>query len=74
MHKPLPRDAGKLRRMTHDQLKAMFDAANETQAMIKFSYAELDRRLSALEESHRTVTETLADVQARLERLESPTH
>jgi SMC interacting uncharacterized protein involved in chromosome segregation len=48
--------------------------ANETQAMIKFSHAELDRRVSALEESHRTVTETLADMQARLDRLESSTH
>ena len=46
----------------------------ETQAMIKFSHAELDRRVRALEESQRTVDQTLADVQARLERLESSTH
>jgi hypothetical protein len=46
----------------------------DTQAMIKFSHAELDRRVRALEESQRTVDQTLADVQARLERLESSTH
>jgi uncharacterized coiled-coil DUF342 family protein len=46
----------------------------ETQAMIKFSHAELDRRVRALEGSQRTVEQTLADVQARLDRLESSTH
>jgi hypothetical protein len=45
----------------------------ETQAMVKFSHAELDRRVRALEESQRTTEQTLADVQARLERLESST-
>jgi uncharacterized protein YceH (UPF0502 family) len=39
----------------------------ETQAMIKFSHAELDRRLAKLEES-------FADLQARVERLESTPH
>lgn len=48
--------------------------ARETQAMITFSHAELDRRVRALEESHRSVEQTLADVQARLERLETSTH
>lgn len=39
----------------------------ETQAMIKFSHAELDRRVAKLEEA-------FADLQARVERLESTTH
>lgn len=46
----------------------------ETQAMFKFSHAELDRRVTVLEGSHRSMQETLTDVQARLERLEDPTH
>ena len=46
----------------------------ETQAMIKFSHAELDRRVSALEESHNTLEETVADLQKRVQRLESGTH
>ena len=41
--------------------------ATETQAMIKFSHAELDRRV-------RTLEEDVADLQARVERLESSTH
>lgn len=41
--------------------------AAETQAMIKFSHAELDRRF-------RTLEDTVADLQARVERLESTTH
>ena len=36
----------------------------DTQAMIKFSHAELDRRL-------RTLEEVVSDLQARVERLES---
>ncbi|HXG59315.1 MAG TPA: hypothetical protein VNL91_09865 [Thermoanaerobaculia bacterium] len=39
----------------------------ETQAMIKFSHAELDRRVRALEQA-------MADLQSRVERLESSTH
>ena len=39
----------------------------DTQAMIKFSHAELDRRIRTLEEG-------FADLQARVERLESSTH
>jgi hypothetical protein len=46
----------------------------ETQAMIKFSHSELDRRVTSLESAQRTTEETLADVQTRLERLESSTH
>jgi DNA repair exonuclease SbcCD ATPase subunit len=41
--------------------------AAETQAMIKFSHADLDRRL-------RTVEESVSDLQARVERIESSTH
>lgn len=39
---------------------------DETRAMIKFSHAELDRRMRTLEQG-------LADLQARVERLESGT-
>lgn len=39
----------------------------DTQAMIKFSHAELDRRVRALEEG-------LSGLQARVERLETSTH
>ena len=39
----------------------------ETQAMIKFSHAELDRRVRALELA-------IADLQTRVERLETTTH
>ena len=39
----------------------------ETQAMIKFSHAELDRRISKLEQA-------FADLQSRVERLETTTH
>lgn len=46
----------------------------ETQAMIKFSHAELDRRVRALEGSQRTLEESLTNLQARVERLESTTH
>jgi len=63
-----------LSRETADVRDVMRRGFAETQAMIKFSHAELDRRVSALEESQRTVDQTLADMQARLERLESSTH
>jgi len=46
----------------------------ETQAMIKFSHAELDRRMRTIEDSHRALEETVVDLQARVERLESSTH
>jgi uncharacterized protein (DUF3084 family) len=48
--------------------------AAETQAMIKFSHVELDRRVRTLEGSQRTLEEGLADLQVRVERLESSTH
>jgi len=48
--------------------------ATETQAMIKFSHSELDRRLRTLEDSHGKLGETVANLQARVERLEGSTH
>ena len=42
--------------------------------MIKFSHRELDRRMTVLEVSQRTLEDTVADLQARLERLEGSTH
>jgi hypothetical protein len=56
----LIREAGDIRK----EMRAGF---GETQAMIKFSHDELHRRVLSLEES-------LADLQARVERLESSTH
>jgi hypothetical protein len=47
--------------------------ALETQAMIKFSHVDLDRRVLALEESQRLLEQSLDDVQQRLQRLESIT-
>lgn len=46
----------------------------ETQAMIKFSHADLDHRMRTLEGTQRTLEEGFADLQARVERLESSTH
>lgn len=48
--------------------------AAETQAMIKFSHAEIDRRMRTLEESRSSLEEAVADLQARVGRLESSTH
>lgn len=41
--------------------------AAETQAMIKFSHVEIDRRMRSLEDA-------VADLQSRVERLEGSTH
>ena len=53
----------------------------EVRAMIKLSYAELDRRMQTLEVTQRGLEETqrrlediVSDLQTRVERLESPTH
>ncbi len=43
--------------------------AAETQAMIKFSHAEIDRRMRTLEESRRSLEDAVADLQARVDRL-----
>jgi chaperonin cofactor prefoldin len=50
------------------------DTARETQAMIRFSHAELDRRMRTLETTQRTLEDTVSDLQSRVERLESSTH
>jgi uncharacterized protein (UPF0335 family) len=58
-----------------DRLDAKVDALssdianefNEVRSMIKFSHHELDRRL-------RTLEDVVADLQSRVERLESSTH
>jgi hypothetical protein len=55
-----------------DQTATSLDAkidrtAAETQAMIKFSHVEIDRRM-------RTLEDAVADLQARVERLEGSTH
>src|SRR5437870_4632250 len=57
----------KLDRTATDIRDEMRRGFADTQAMIKFSHAELDRRLRMLEES-------VTDLQARVERLESSTH
>ncbi|MEO8380280.1 MAG: hypothetical protein ABI779_11505 [Acidobacteriota bacterium] len=46
----------------------------ETQAMIKFSHAEIDRRMRTLEERGRSLEDAVADLQARVGRLENSTH
>ncbi len=60
VHETLDREAANIR----DEMRRGFD---ETQSMIKFSHAELDRRVSKLEQA-------LVDLQARVERLETTTH
>jgi chromosome segregation ATPase len=57
----------KLEKTSANLAQRIEQTAAETQAMIKFSHAELDRRL-------RTVEESVSDLQARVERIESSTH
>jgi uncharacterized protein YceH (UPF0502 family) len=57
----------KLDRETDALREEMKRGFAETQAMIKFSHAELDRRVGRLEQA-------FADLQARVERLETTTH
>ena len=53
---------------TATNLDAKIDrTAAETQAMIKFSHVEIDRRMRSLEDA-------VADLQTRVERLEGSTH
>ena len=63
-----------LARTTAEFSERLERTAAEAQAMIKFSHAELDRRLRTLEDSHRALEETVTDLGARLERIESSTH
>ena len=55
---------GKLDRESQSIRDEMRRGFSETQAMIKFSHAELDRRLRALED-------VVSDLQSRVERLEA---
>ncbi len=64
----------KLSRETAAIREEMRRGFRDTQAMIKFSHDELQRRVQTLEENQRSVEQTLADMQARLERLEGSTH
>lgn len=64
----------KLDREAADIRQEMRQGFAETQAMIKFSHAELDRRVRTLEERHRSLEERLADLAARVEQLEASTH
>lgn len=63
-----------LRRETADIRLEMRTGFADTQAMIKFSHADLDRRVRVLESREQSFEATLADMQARLERLEASTH
>jgi hypothetical protein len=63
-----------LRRETADIREDMHRGFADTQAMIKFSHAELDRRVSALEEAQRSLEESVADLQARVQRIETGAH
>ena len=60
VNEKLDREAGDIR----DEMRRGFA---ETQAMIKFSHVEIDRRMRSLEDA-------VADLQARVERLEGSTH
>jgi predicted nucleic acid-binding Zn-ribbon protein len=58
-----------------DSLRSEMDEQfSEVKSMIKFSHAELDRRVRTLEETQRKLEDAVSDLQARVERLESPTH
>jgi hypothetical protein len=64
----------KLDNVKNELEERMEQGFTETQAMIKFSHAELDRRMRTLEENHRALEESLIDLVARVERLEGSTH
>lgn len=58
-----------------ERMEAKFElTASDTQAMIKFSHAELDRRVRSLEESRHALEETVTNLETRVERLESSSH
>lgn len=60
VNEKLDREAGDIR----EEMRRGFA---ETQAMIKFSHVEIDRRV-------RTLEEPVADLQSRVDRLEDSTH
>ena len=60
--------------MDENDFKRLLEvSAADTQAMIKFSPAELDRRIHAVEEKARTLEESVHRLQARMDRLEAMT-
>ena len=63
----------RLTREAADIRAAMNQGFADTQAMIKFSHAELDRRIHAVEEKARTLEESVHRLQARMDRLEAMT-
>jgi hypothetical protein len=64
----------KLEREASDIRQEMRTGFAETQAMIKFSHAELDRRVRTVEQNQRALEDALAALQSRVERLEGSTH
>lgn len=64
----------KLERETSDIRGEMRRGFTETQAMIKFSHAELDRRVVALEQGHQALEEKIERLEERVNRIESSTH
>jgi ubiquinone biosynthesis protein UbiJ len=64
----------KLDRETADIRDEMRRGFTETQSMMKFSHAELDRRVVALEHGHQTLEDKVERLEDRIERLESSTH
>lgn len=64
----------KLDRESADIRREMRIGFADTQAMIKFSHAELDRRVRTLEENQRTLEDSVTDLQSRVDRLEGSTH
>ena len=49
-------------------------SAAETQSMLKFSHSDLDRRVQSLEEAKSKHDDAIAQLEARVERIESTTH
>ena len=64
----------KLEREASDIRDEMRRGFAETQAMIKFSHAELDRRLVTLEHGHRSLEDKVDKLEERIDRIESSTH
>ena len=63
----------RLEREAADIRAEMRQGFADTQAMIKFSHAELDRRIHAVEDRARTLEENVIRLQARMDRLEAMT-
>ncbi len=64
----------KAQRNSHRLEEIMARGFAETQAMIRFSHAELDRRVHTLEHARTTFEESLAALQGRVQRLEESEH